>query len=77
MMAQAADGPWAALEVEVSEGKVPEAERSPLRMRDKPCGDGRARVRGPEFTAMPVGISGHARRPASGVLVIPILTLTT
>ena len=71
-----ADGSWAALEVKVSEDKVPEAERSLLRMRDKLCGDGRARVREPEFMAVLVGISGYARRLPSGVLVIPVRALT-
>ena len=60
----------------MSEDKVPEAERSLLRMRDKLCGDGRARVREPEFMALLVGISGYARRLPSGVLVIPVRALT-
>ena len=71
-----ADGSWAALEIKVSEDKVPEAERSLLRMRGKLCGDGRTRVREPEFMAVLVGISGYARRLPSGVLVVPIRSLT-
>lgn len=69
------DGRWAALEIKVGEDKVAEGERSLLRMRDKVCGNLRARVRPPEFMAVITGVSSFARQLESGVYVIPVRCL--
>lgn len=69
------DGRWAAIEVKVSEDKVADGERSLIRMRDKVCGNPRARVRQPEFMAVVTGVSGFARQLESGVYVIPVRCL--
>lgn len=70
-----ADGRWAALEIKLSEDKVPQGVASLQRLRKKLVERPGARTRPPEFMAVVVGIGGHAYRAAEGIYVIPISTL--
>ena len=47
-----ADGRWAAFEIKASEAKVDEGAANLERLREKLCGNPRARVRPPEFMAV-------------------------
>ena len=69
------DGRWAALEVKLSEAKVPDAEKSLLRLRDKVARNPAARNPEPEFMAVLVGKATFCRRLPSGVYVVPITEL--
>lgn len=69
------DGRWGAIEIKVGEDKVAEGERNLLRLRDKVCGNPRARVRPPEFMAVLTGVSSFARQLESGVYAIPLRCL--
>lgn len=70
-----ADGRWAALEIKVSEDKVPEAIENLQRLRRKLCGPDGSRTRPPEFMAVIVGLSRYAREVEEGVYVVPIRAL--
>ena len=70
-----ADGRWAALEIKLSEDKVPQGVASLQRLRKKLVERPGARTRPPEFMAVVVGIGGHAYQAAEGIYVIPISTL--
>lgn len=69
------DGRWAALEVKLSETKVPDAEKSLLRLRDKVARNPAARNPEPEFMAVLVGKVTFCRRLPSGVYVVPLTEL--
>lgn len=69
------DGRWAALEVKLSEAKVPDAEKSLLRLRNKVARNPAARNPEPEFMAVLVGKATFCRRLPSGVYVVPITEL--
>ena len=70
-----ADGRWAAFEVKLSEDKVPQGVESLKRLRRKLTENARARMRGPEFMAVVVGISQYAREVEEGIYVIPVRAL--
>lgn len=69
------DGRWAALEVKLSEDKVPDAVQNLTRLKKKLCENERARVRPPEFMAVICGASSFAREVDDGIFVIPITAL--
>lgn len=70
-----ADGRWAAIEIKVSLDKVDEAAEGLKRLRDKVCGNERAKVKGPSFLAVITGMGEAAYRRSDGVYVIPIRAL--
>ena len=72
---QLADGRWAALEVKVSEDKVPAGIESLKRLRRKLCENEKSRTKQPEFMAVIVGIGQYARKVEDGIYVIPIRAL--
>ena len=67
-----ADGRWAAFEVKVSEEGVPAAASNLKRLREKLCGNPKARVREPEFMAVITGLSHYAREVDEGIYSIPL-----
>lgn len=69
------DGRWAAMEVKLSEEKVPQAEKSLLRLRDKVAKNPAARNREPSFLAVLVGKATFCRKTPAGIYVIPITSL--
>ena len=69
------DGRWATLEVKLSETKVPDAEKSLLRLRDKVARNPAAHNPEPEFMAVLVGKATFCRRLPSGVYVVPLTEL--
>jgi len=71
-----ADGRWGAFEVKLSEEKVPEAQKSLLRLRNKVAANPAARNREPSFLAVLVGKATFCRQTPEGVYVIPITSLT-
>ena len=70
-----ADGRWAAFEVKVSEEGVPAAASNLKRLREKLCGNPKARVREPEFMAVITGLSHYAREVDEGIYSIPLRAL--
>lgn len=71
-----ADGRWAAIEIKLSEDKVPDGVKNLKRLHAKLTENPKARVREPEFLAVIVGISEFARQTPEGVYVVPITELT-
>jgi predicted AAA+ superfamily ATPase len=71
------DGRWAALEIKLSEDKVPEAEASLLRLKDKVAANPAARNPEPVFLAALVGKAAFARQTPKGVYVVPLKSLTS
>lgn len=69
------DGRWGAFEVKLSEQKVPEAERSLLRLKEKVRQNPAARNREPSFLAVLVGKASFRRVTPAGVFVVPITEL--
>ena len=69
------DGRWAAFEIKLSEEKVPQAEKSLLRLRDKVAANPAAHNREPAFMAVLVGKATFARQTPQGVYVIPLTSL--
>lgn len=69
------DGRWGAIEVKLSEEKVPAAERNLLRLRDKIARNPAARNANPSFLAVLVGKASFCRRTPNGVFVVPITEL--
>lgn len=69
------DGRWGAFEVKLSEQKVPEAERSLLRLKEKVERNPAARNREPSFLAVLVGKATFCRVTPAGVHVVPITEL--
>lgn len=76
MVIELADGRWGAIEVKLSEEKVPEAEKSLLRLRDKVAANPAAQNKEPSFMAVLVGKATFCRRTPAGVYVVPITSLT-
>lgn len=70
-----ADGSWAAIEIKVGLDKVDEAASNLLRVQNKVCSNGKARVREPSFLAVVTGMGEAAYRRGDGVYVIPIRAL--
>ena len=70
------DGRWGAFEVKLGDSKVPEAEKSLIRLRDKVMRNPAARNPEPSVMAVIVGNAGFARKLDSGVCVVPITSLT-
>ena len=69
------DGRWGAFEVKLSDEKIPAAERSLLRLRDKVARNPAARNPEPSFLAVLVGKAAFRHRLPSGVYVVPITEL--
>lgn len=69
------DGRWGAMEVKLSEDKVPQAEKSLLRLRNKVAANPAARNKEPSFLAVLVGKATFCRKTPAGVYVIPITSL--
>ena len=69
------DGRWGAIEVKLSEEKVPAAERNLLRLRDKIARNPAARNANPSFLAVLVCKASLCRRTPNGVFVVPITEL--
>lgn len=69
------DGRWGAIEVKLSEEKVPAAECNLLRLRDKIARNPAARNANPSFLAVLVGKASFCRRAPNGVFVVPITEL--
>lgn len=70
-----ADGSWAALEIKMSMDKVDEGAKTLTRVRNKVCGNERARVPEPAFMAVITGTGEAAYRRPDGVYVIPVRAL--
>lgn len=70
-----ADGSWAAIEIKVGLDKLDEAAAHLARMRDKVCGNERAKVSSPAFMAIVTGVGETAYRRGDGVYVIPVRAL--
>lgn len=75
MVIELADGRWGAVEVKLSEEKVPEAERNLLRLRDKVAANPAARNKEPSFMMVLVGKASFCRRTPAGIYVVPITSL--
>lgn len=75
IIVEMSDGRWGAFEVKLSEEKVPAAEGSLLRLRDKVARNPAAQNRKPSFLAVLVGKASYAWKMPSGVYVIPITEL--
>jgi hypothetical protein len=69
------DGRWGAFEIKLSEEKVPEAQKSLLRLRSKVAANPAAKNREPSFLAVLVGKAAFSRQTPEGVYVIPLTTL--
>ena len=69
------DGRWGAVEVKLSDVKVPEAEKSLLRLANKIAANPSARNPEPSFLMALVGKSQMSARLPSGVYVVPITQL--
>jgi predicted AAA+ superfamily ATPase len=70
------DGRWGAIEIKLSEEKVPQAEKSLLRLRDKVAANPAAHNRRASFMAVLVGKGSFARKTPAGVYVVPLTSLT-
>ncbi|MBT1161473.1 MULTISPECIES: ATP-binding protein [Bifidobacterium] len=66
------DGRWGGIEIKTSEDKVPEANASLLRLKEKLLKNPGARVKEPEFLAVLVGVGEFAYRQDNGIYVIPV-----
>ena len=71
-----ADGRWGALEIKLSDEKVPEAVRSLTRLANKVSSNPAARNKEPAFLAVLVGKAAFCRKTPEGVYVVPITSLT-
>lgn len=69
------DGRWGAFEVKLSDEKVPEAEKSLLRLKRKVLNNPAAQNREPSFLAVLVGKASFCRQTPSGIYVVPITEL--
>ena len=70
------DGRWAAIEIKLSENKVPEGVHSLLRLKNKITANPLARCPEPAFMAVLVGKAEFCRKTPEGVYVIPCTSLT-
>lgn len=75
IVVELSDGRWGAFEVKLGDAKIPQAERSLLRLRDKVRANPAARNPEPSFLTVLAGITPFARRLPSGVCVVPITKL--
>lgn len=69
------DGRWGAFEIKLSDVKVPQAEKSLIRLKEKIAANPAAQNKEPAFLAILVGKAEFARQLPSGVYVIPITSL--
>ena len=70
------DGRWAAIEVKLSDSKVPEAVNSLMRLKSKVAANPLASNAEPAFMAVLVGKAEFCRKTREGVYVIPCTSLT-
>jgi hypothetical protein len=70
------DGRWGAFEIKLNEEKVPEAQKSLLRLRNKVVSNPAAMNREPSFLAVLVGKATFSRQTPEGIYVVPLTTLT-
>jgi len=70
------DGRWGAVEIKLSDEKMPQALKSLLRLRDKVAANPAARNKHPAFMLVLVGKAAFARKTPEGVYVVPINMLT-
>jgi len=71
------DGRWAAIEIKLSDNKVPEGVSNLLRLKAKVALNPLARNSEPVFMAILVGKAEFCRRTPEGIYVIPITSLTS
>lgn len=69
------DGRWGAMEVKLSEDKVPKGVASLIRLRDKVMANPAAQNSDPSFMAVLVGKASFKRVTPEGVYVVPITCL--
>jgi predicted AAA+ superfamily ATPase len=69
------DGRWAAIEIKLSEDKVPEAVKNLERLRSKVMANPLSQNREPSFMAVIVGKTAFCRTTAEGIHIIPITSL--
>ena len=69
------DGRWGAIEIKLSEDKVPQAEHNLLRLRSKVAANPAAHNRNPTFMAVLVGKATYARKTPEGIFVVPLTSL--
>jgi predicted AAA+ superfamily ATPase len=70
------DGRWAAIEIKLSDKKVPEGVNALLRLKNKVSSNPLARNPEPAFMAIIVGKAEYCRKTPEGVYVIPCTSLT-
>lgn len=70
------DGRWAALEIKLSENKVPDGVSNLMRLKNKVTSNPLAQHPEPAFMAVLVGKAEFCRRTPEGVYVIPCTSLT-
>ena len=75
-MIELPDGRWGAIEVKLSEEKVPEAEKNLLRLRNKVVANPAAHNKEPVFMAVVVGKASFARKTPGGIYVVPLTSLS-
>ena len=69
---QMPDGRWGAVEVKLSEDKVPDGVASLVRLRDLAAKNAAQRIPAPSFLAVLVGRASYAHGTPEGVRVVPI-----
>ena len=70
------DGRWAAIEIKLSDVRVPEGVNNLLRLKNKIASNPLSRRPEPAFMAVLVGKAEFCRRTSEGVYVIPCTSLT-
>ena len=69
------NGKWGAFEAKLGDAKIPQAEKSLLRLREKVRANPAARNPDPLFLAVLAGVTPAARKLPSGVCVVPLTSL--
>ena len=69
------NGKWGAFEAKLGDAKIPQAEKSLLRLREKVRANPAARNPAPLFLAVLAGVTPAARKLPSGVCVVPLTSL--
>ena len=69
------NGKWGAFEAKLGDAKIPQAEKSLLRLREKVRANPAARNPDPWFLAVLAGVTPAARKLPSGVCVVPLTSL--
>ena len=69
------NGKWGAFEAKLGDAKIPQAEKSLLRLREKVRANPAARNPDPLFLAVLAGVTPAARNLPSGVCVVPLTSL--